>query len=100
MMNKFEKEDKYIEAQKRLKELKGFYYHFFWYLLVNLVIIIMVYINADDQYDFWNFGTFSTAFFWGIGLGFHAIGVFGKSVFFSKEWEKRKIKEFMDNDKL
>lgn len=99
-MRKFEKEDKYIEAQKRLKELKGFYHHLFWYLLVNMIIMIMVYINADDEYNFWNFGTFSTAFFWGIGLGFHAIGVFGKSVLFTQKWEERKIKEFMDNDKL
>lgn len=99
-MNKFEKEDKYIEAQKRLKELKGFYHHLLWYLLVNFIIVIMVYVNVDDKNEFWNFKTFYTAFFWGIGLGFHAIGVFGKSVFFSKEWEKRKIKEFMDNDKL
>lgn len=99
-MNKFEKEDQYIEAQKRLKELKGFHHHLFWYLLANIFVLLIIYINANDKYDFWSFGTFSTAFFWGIGLGFHAIGVFGKSVLFSKDWEKRKIKEFMDNDKL
>jgi len=42
----------------------------------------------------------STAFFWGIGLAFHAYGVFGKHLLFSKDWEERKIKEFMEKDKV
>lgn len=96
----FEKEDRYIEAQKRLKELKGFYYHLFWYLLINSITIIIVYFSIEDKSNFWNQRTFSGFFFWGIVLGFHATGVFGKSVFFGKDWEKRKIKKFMDNDKL
>ena len=30
----FRKEDAYLRAQKRLKELKGFYGHAFWYVVV------------------------------------------------------------------
>lgn len=41
---------------------------------------------------------FYTIFFWGIGLVFHAWGVFGKGLLFSKDWEARKIKEFMKED--
>ncbi|MCK5638887.1 MAG: 2TM domain-containing protein, partial [Flavobacteriaceae bacterium] len=42
---------------------------------------------------------FTTAFFWGIGLMFHAYGVFGKNLLFSKDWEERKIKEIIEKDK-
>ncbi len=92
----FKKEDAYLRAQKRLKELKGFYWHAFWYVAVNIFIIVMIAVNSDG--NIWHFGTLSTPLFWGIGLGFHAIGVFRKSLFFGKKWEERKIKEFMEKD--
>ena len=91
----FYKEDAYIRAEKRLKEIKGFYWHAFWYVAVNIFLIILIGSNSSD---FWNFGTFSTAIFWGIGLGFHALGVFGKNLFFNKAWEERKVKEYMDKE--
>lgn len=91
------KEQAYVRAKKRVKELKGFYWHAFWYVVVNIFIITMVAINSNN-YDFWDFGTFTTAFFWGIGLGFHALSVFGKNAIFSEHWEERKIKEYMDKD--
>jgi hypothetical protein len=34
---------------------------------------------------------------WGIGMVFHAYGVFGKNILFGADWE-RKIKELMDKD--
>lgn len=93
----YKKEDAYLRAQKRLKELKGFYRHAFAYVVVNIFIFFMIVVNSND--NFWHFGTFSTPLFWGIGLGFHALGVFGKNLFFGKAWEERKTKEFMDKDK-
>ena len=88
----------YLRAQKRLKEIKGFYWHTFWYAAVNIFLIIVIAIKQGDG-NIWHFETFSTAFFWGIGLGFHALSVFGKNLFFSKSWEERKINEYMDKDK-
>ncbi|WP_303317455.1 2TM domain-containing protein [Flavivirga abyssicola] len=93
----FKREDAYLRAQKRLKEIKGFYWHALWYVLVNVFIVVMIAVNTDG--NIWHFGTFSTPLFWGIGLGFHAMGVFGKNIFFSKKWEKRKMNEFLDKDK-
>jgi hypothetical protein len=43
--------------------------------------------------------TFSTAFFWGIGLLAHGLSVFGRYVFFGQNWEEKKIQELMDKDK-
>ena len=38
-------------------------------------------------------------FGWGIGIIFHAFGVFNHKIGLGKDWEDRKIKEFMDKDK-
>ncbi|RED47421.1 2TM domain-containing protein [Seonamhaeicola aphaedonensis] len=92
----FRREDAYLRAQKRLKELKGFYWHAFWYLAVNIFIVIMI--GRGSNWNIWHFGTLATPLFWGIGLGFHALGVFGKNLFFSKSWEERKINEFMEKE--
>lgn len=94
--SKYHKESAYLRAQKRLKEIKGFYWHAFWYVVVNIFIITMIVLNSEG--DIWNFGVFSTPIFWGMGLGFHAIMVFGKSLFFGKSWESRKIQEFMEKE--
>lgn len=92
----YQKEQAYARAKKRVKDIKGFYWHTFWYVVINIFIVAMVISNGGD---IWHFGTLSTPVFWGIGLGFHALGVYGKNLLFSKSWQERKIREYMDNDK-
>ena len=104
MENEHLEEKRYLRAKKRVKEIQGFYWHLFWYLAINIFItfggVIRNMFSGDSFYivDL-GYGSFSVWFFWGIGLFFHWIGVFGKNMIFSKDWEKRKIKEFMDKDK-
>ena len=97
--NNFNKEEAYIRAKKRLDKLKGFYWHLGAYLGVNTFLIVMIVWNSGGIESIWHFGTFATPFFWGIGLFFHFLGVFGRNIIFSKEWEDRKIKKYMDRDK-
>lgn len=97
--NKFEREEAYIRAKKRLEKLKGFYWHLGSYLAVNTFIIAMIVRNSGGSESIWHFGAFATPFFWGIGLFFHFLGVFAHNIIFSKGWEDRKIKEYMDRDK-
>lgn len=92
-------EQKYDRAAKRVKAVGGFYKHLIVYVLVNVFLMVINYVNLEPNEKFWSFGTFSTAFFWGFGLAFHALGVFGTNVFLSKDWEERKIKEIMDKQK-
>jgi hypothetical protein len=104
----FQDEDTYSEsaykrAEKRLKEIKGFYWHFFWYLAVNIFISTSKVMSDLEEgqvfYDvLTDFGTYAIWVFWGIGLVSHWFGVFGKNMFFSKDWEAKKIKEFMDKE--
>ena len=90
---------KFERARKRVKAIAGFYRHFAIYIIVNIFLIATQYFNLDPGEKFLQFSTFSTAFFWGIGLLFHALGVFGRNVFLGRDWEEKKIKEFMDRDK-
>ncbi len=105
MENNYYEEERYLRAKKRVKEIQGFYWHLFWYLVVNLFITfggtIRNLFNGDSfSVENFHFGTFSVWFFWGIGLAAHWLQVFGKHIIFSKNWEERKIKEFMDKDKF
>jgi len=96
--------DKRIRARKRVDQLKGFYIHLTVYLLVNLFIIVISLIarmnNGEGFVEaFFNFGTFATPVFWGIGLAFHAAKVFAYNPFFSKAWEERQIQKYMEQDR-
>lgn len=94
-MDDFSKETAYIRAQKKVQKLKGFYAHLASYVIVNIFLIILFGMESDN---FWSFGTFATAFFWGIGLAFHAFQVFGMNFIFGKDWEEHKIRDFMEKE--
>ena len=96
----FNPDARYELAYKRVKRIKGFYVHTLVYVLVNAYIIVSSYSKNDMGADFFfRWETFSTAFFWGIGLMAHGLSVFGRNLFFSADWEERKIKEFMEKEK-
>lgn len=92
----YKKEDAYLRAKKRVEALVGFYWHLAVYIVVNVVIMLLIGFNSST---FWHFGTFATAFFWGIGLLFHFLGVFGPGFMFGPNWEKRKIDEYMEKER-
>jgi hypothetical protein len=47
---------------------------------------------------FLDFGTFAVWIFWGIGVFFHAMGVFGANLPFLKRWEEDKLEQFIKED--
>jgi len=93
----FRKEEAYLRAKKKVESLIGFYWHLAVYIVVNAFLIILIGVNSSDGFS--GFGPYATATFWGIGLVFHFIGVFGPDFFFGKDWEKRKVEEFMDKER-
>ncbi|KGO92980.1 2TM domain-containing protein [Flavobacterium subsaxonicum] len=98
MENSFEDERRIEKARKKIQAIKGFYKHFAAYVIVNIVLIVMHWVDMEPGEHFLEWNTFSTAFFWGIGLLLHAFGVFGTDVFLGADWEERKIREYMDKD--
>ena len=104
MKQDFTQEASFIRAKKRVKAIKGFYVHFIIYVLSNIFISgIIIYGLMESNYSFEdafsNFGVYSTWLFWGIGMFFHWLGVFGfKSLGLGSDWEEKKIKELMKRE--
>jgi hypothetical protein len=88
------RESKYLRAKDRVESLKKFYSN-----LTSYIIVISVLAGINYWSNEWRYMWFLwAAFGWGIGLFFHAFKVFGLSPFFGRNWEERKIQEFMEED--
>ena len=101
--NEQSSQEAYDKAKKRVKQLKGFYWHFFWYLAVNIFITVSKVssdLNEGKSFNdsFFEFGTFAIWTFWGIGIAFHAMGVFGKNMIFGQNWEDKKVQEYLEKE--
>lgn len=86
-------DDSYVRARKHVEEVKEFYYS-----LISYVIIIpfLAFIN---YWTFWGYQWFWWPMLgWGIGLLFHAYKVYVNDGMFGRNWERRKIEEFMRED--
>lgn len=92
---RFLQEEAYLRAKEKVKKIVGFYWHLASYVIVNTFIIVIIVSNGNRLFSF---GTFATALFWGIGLLFHFLSVFGPDFLFGKNWEERKIREYMDKE--
>ncbi len=86
-------DDKYIEARKHVEKLKEFYYNLLSYFLV---IPFLVFINLRFSPDFHWF--WFPMFGWGVGLAFHAMSVYFEDGRFGRNWEQRKIREYMEQE--
>jgi uncharacterized integral membrane protein len=94
-----EEQMQYERALKRVKRIKGFYTHLLVYVVINLMIVIINIQNLKTGESYFKLENFFTAFFWGIGLLSHFLSVFGPDLFLGKNWEERKIKELMEQEK-
>ena len=85
-----EENSAYLRAKKRVEELKGFYGNLTSYCFVIPSLALINY------YTYWDHKWFVYPMLgWGLGLTFHAFGVFG----YGKSWEERKIQEIINKDK-
>ncbi len=91
-MKKVVRDDEaYRRAKKRVEEIKGFYAHLIIFVAVNALLVL---INLWTSPGFLWF--LIPLVGWGIGLFFHAVFGFGLFGVFTKEWEEKKIKEYVD----
>ncbi len=97
--NSNQDQEAYKMAKQKVKKIKGFYTHLLVYLLVNTFIIVLNIKELDEGESYFQFHNFTTAFFWGIGLVAHGFSVFVPYFIFGKDWENKKIKEFMNKEK-
>lgn len=87
-------EERYIQARKKVENIKGFYGNLVAFILVNAILIfINLYTSPKYLWFFW------PLCWWGLGVVFHGLKVFEVFPGMGKEWEERKIREFMEKEK-
>lgn len=89
-----DKENKYLRAKERVAEIKKFYTSLFFYLVFMAFLAGLNYYTNEWRYMWFLWAALG----WGIGLIFKAANAFGWNPFINKDWEERKIKEFMEKD--
>ena len=95
MKKSFTKEESFIKAQKKVKDIIGFYTHLLATLfIVPFIILINIKLVPVEFHWYWFFiGA------WVLGLTIHWFFTFRFSkIIGKKEWEQKKIKEMMGED--
>ena len=99
METNFHEQEKFERAARRVKRIKGFYNHALVYVVINVFLIIVNAKNLSEGESYFQWHNFTTLIFWGIGLLAHGLSVFLPKFILGNDWEERKIKELMDNQK-
>ena len=93
------KTKKYIEAKQRVRSIRGFYIHLIIFIAGSLSIAsLLFWIDPGEYAVFWTWLILSTIISWFVGICIHAWSVFGSRIFFSKNWEERKMQEYIDRE--
>jgi hypothetical protein len=79
-------DERYERARKRARELRKFYTHVATYVLVMIGLVFVDYTDRGNWWVYW------PAVGWGIVVAMHAFETF------STGWEKRKIRQLMEED--
>ena len=85
---------KYVRAVEKVERLKEFYQSLASYCIVIPVLIFINLQFSPRFYWFW-----FPLIFWGISLIFKYLEVQNFNIFLGKNWEERKIKELMNQEK-
>ena len=94
METSFENEERYRKAAKKVEDLKGFYGNLVAYVIVNIGFLILNLITSPNHLWF-----YWPMLGWGIGVVIHGMRVFGYNPFLGADWEARKTREFMEQEK-
>ena len=87
-------ENKRREAIDYVKQLRRFYRDLMSFIVINVILVVINLISSPHQLWF-----YWVTIFWGLGLFYHAITVFGPARKFNKEWEERKVQEYLNKRK-
>ena len=91
-MDNHTKENSYLRAKRRVEEIKGFYGNLIAYIIVIPVLAWLNYKTTDFPWVIF------PAVGWGLGVLLHGMSAHGYNPILGKNWEERKIREFMSED--
>jgi len=88
------KDNRYFEAKERVAAIKKFYTSLFFYVVfIAFLAGLNYYVDRlQNPWFLW------AALGWGIGIIFHAFKAFRFNLGFGKDWEDRKLKQYMEEE--
>lgn len=92
-MEELEKNIQYLEAKRRVKQIKKFYIHLAIYLGFNLISFLSDWNEKGENFRVYDGLNISFTYLWGIIVIMHGISVFLPAI---RNWERNKIMEIMD----
>ncbi len=94
METNYTEQERYYQAKKRVEAIKGFYGNLIAYIIFNgFFLVLNLLTSPTELWFYW------PLLGWGVGVLFHGMKVFNYSPFLGKNWEERKLKEFMEEEK-
>ena len=93
-MENIEKENSYLRAKKRVEEMKCFYGNLIAYLIVIPFLAWLNYMTTDFPWVIF------PAVGWGLGVIVNGMSAYGYNPILGRNWEERKIREYMSEDRF
>ncbi|MEO0570617.1 MAG: 2TM domain-containing protein [Bacteroidota bacterium] len=83
---------RYRKAKEKVECIKGFYGNLTAYVIVITLLALLNFYTTSFPWVIF------PAVGWGLGVIAHGFSAFGYLPFLGKDWEERKIKEYMDSN--
>ena len=93
-MENRDRDNKYLRAKERVTEIKKFYGSIFSGLFAIIIVGAINYYVDEWSHPWFLWVVFGVS----ISLIFKALKIFNLNPFMGRDWEERKIKEFMQED--
>lgn len=90
-MQDLESHPRYQDARRHARAVKSFYVHALVFTLVNAALIAINLLSGSGR-PWFGWGVAG----WGIGLAAHGASVFAFAGLLGRDWEGRKIREYLD----
>ena len=82
----------FVRAKQRFDHELGFYFHLVVFAAVNIGLVLVDWLTGGGWWFYW------VLLGWGIGLVVHGFVTFVGEGRFARNWEDRKIRQYMKQD--
>jgi len=90
----FTQQASFLEAQKKMEDIKGFYGNLIAYIVFTVGLATLNLLTSPEYLWF-----LYPAVGWGFGVAVHGMAVYNAVPFLGRDWEERKIRQIMEREK-
>ncbi|WP_179345670.1 2TM domain-containing protein [Winogradskyella ursingii] len=99
MEERLSKKEHYFKIQKKLRRRRWFFIHLAGYIVVIALIGLNFYVLEDGPYTYSIISlNLSVVVAWTCAILIHGIIIFKSDKIFKKDWEEKKIKEYLKRE--